>query len=119
MPRVFTAHTPLGADMLLFESLTGHEQVSRLFEFRIELLSTSQDITAEQILGHNVTIEVETEQHGRRYLNGEVSRFALITRYGRYYRYEAIVRPWAWYMTRASNCRIFQKMTVLEIIEDV
>jgi len=119
MPRVFTAHTPLGADMLLFESLTGREELSRLFEFRLELLSPSQDITAEQVLGKNVTIEVETEPHGRRYLNGEVTRFAYVSRFGRYYRYEAILRPWTWYMTRASNCRIFQKRTAIEIIEDV
>ncbi len=119
MARVFTAHTPLGADMLLFESLTGREELSRLFEFRLELLSPSQDITAEQVLGKNVTIEVETEPHGRRYLNGEVTRFAYVSRFGRYYRYEAILRPWTWYMTRASNCRIFQKRTAIEIIEDV
>jgi len=119
MARVFTAHTPLGPDMLLFESLTGREELSRLFEFRLELLSPSQDITAEQVLGKNVTIEVETEPHGRRYLNGEVTRFAYVSRFGRYYRYEAILRPWTWYMTRASNCRIFQKRTAIEIIEDV
>ena len=119
MPRVFTAHTPFGPDMLLFESLTGREELSRLFEFRLEMLSPSQDLTAEPVLGKNVTIEVETEPLGRRYLNGEVTRFALTSRYGRYYRYEAILRPWTWYMTRASNCRIFQKRTAIEIIEDV
>jgi len=119
MPRVFTAHTPLGPDMLLFESLTGREELSRLFEFRLELLSPSQDITAEQLLGKNVTIEVETEPHGRRYLNGEVARFAYVSRFGRYYRYEAILRPWTWYMTRAADCRIFQKRTAIDIIEDV
>jgi len=119
MPRVFTAHTPFGPDMLLFESLTGREELSRLFEFRLELLSPSQDLAAEPVLGKNVTIEVETEPLGRRYLNGEVTRFALISRYGRYYRYEVILRPWTWYMTRASNCRIFQKRTAIEIIEDV
>src|SRR5207249_179383 len=56
---------------------------------------------------------------GRRYLNGEVSAFALVGRHGRHYRYEATVRPWTWYMTRAANCRIFQQRTVLEIIEDL
>jgi type VI secretion system secreted protein VgrG len=117
MARVFTAHTPLAPDMLLFESLSGHEQLSQLFEFRVQLLSPSQDITAEKLLGRNVTVEVETQALGRRYLNGDVTRFALIARHGRYYRYEAILRPWVWYMTRTSNCRIFQNMTALEIIE--
>jgi type VI secretion system secreted protein VgrG len=119
MNRVFTAHTPLAPDMLMFESLSGHEQLSQLFEFRLSLLSPSQDITAEQLLGRNVTIEVETQGLGRRYLNGDVTRFALIAREGRYWRYEAILRPWTWYMTRASNCRIFQNKTALDIILEV
>ncbi len=119
MNRVFIAHTPLAQDMLMFESLSGHEQLSQLFEFRLQMLSPSQDITAEQLLGQNVTVEVETQGLGRRYLNGDVTRFALIARDGRYYRYEAILRPWTWYMTRTSNCRIFQNKTALDIILDV
>jgi type VI secretion system secreted protein VgrG len=119
MARVFTAHTPLAPDMLMFESLSGHEQLSQLFEFRLAMLSPSQDITAEQLLGRSVTVEVETQGLGRRYLNGDVTRFALIAREGRYWRYEAILRPWMWYMTRTSNCRIFQNKTALDIILEV
>jgi type VI secretion system secreted protein VgrG len=119
MNRVFIAHTPLAPDMLMFDSLSGHEQLSQLFEFRLQMLSPSQDIKAEQLLGHNVTVEVETQGLGRRYLNGDVTRFALIARDGRYYRYEAILRPWSWYMTRTSNCRIFQNKTALDIILEV
>jgi type VI secretion system secreted protein VgrG len=119
MPRIFTVHTPVGPEMLKFQSLSGRERISRLFEFRLGMLSTSQDITAEQLLGHDVTVEVETQALGRRFLNGEVTSFALVGRDGRYHRYEAIVRPWAWYMTRTANCRIFQQKTVIEIIEDL
>jgi type VI secretion system secreted protein VgrG len=119
MNRVFIAHTPLAPDMLMFESLSGHEQLSQLFEFRLSMLSPSQDITAEQLLGRNVTVEVETQGLGRRYLNGDVTRFALIAREGRYWRYEAILRPWTWYMTRTSNCRIFQNKTALDIVLEV
>jgi type VI secretion system secreted protein VgrG len=48
-----------------------------------------------------------------------VTRFALIGRDGRYYRYEAIVRPWVWYMTRASDCKIFQQMDAPTILSEV
>ena len=119
MARIFTAHTPLGPEMLKFQSLSGREQVSQLFAFRLNMLSPSQDIAAEKLLGHDVTVEVETQALGRRLLNGEVTAFSLIGRDGRYYRYEAILRPWAWYMTRTANCKIFQQKTVIEIIEDV
>src|SRR5689334_16726599 len=100
MPRIFTVHTPLGPEMLKFESLQGRERLSQLFEFTLDMLSPSQDIAAEALLGHNVTVEVETQGLGRRYLNGEVTSFALVSRLERHYRYRAVVRPWTWYMTR-------------------
>jgi len=119
MARVFTVHTPLGPEALKFKALSGQEQLSRLFEFRLEMLGASPDISVDSLLGQNVTVEVETQQLGQRYLNGEVTRFALIGRDGRYYRYEAIVRPWVWYMTRASDCKIFQQMDAPTILSEV
>jgi type VI secretion system secreted protein VgrG len=119
MPRVFTVHTPLGPEALKFKALSGQEQLSRLFEFRLEMVGVSPDISVDSLLGQNVTVEVETQALGRRYLNGEVTRFALIGRDGRLYRYEAVVRPWVWYMTRASDCKIFQQMDAPTILSEV
>ena len=38
---------------------------------------------------------------------------------GRYYRYSAVVRPWLWFLTRTADCRIFQEMTVPDIVKKV
>jgi type VI secretion system secreted protein VgrG len=119
MPRIFTVHTPLGPEMLKFESLQGRERLSQLFEFRLDMLSPSQDISAEALLGHNVTVEVETQGLGRRYLNGEVTSFGLVSRLERHYRYQAVVRPWTWYMTRTENSKIFQNKTAIDMILEV
>jgi type VI secretion system secreted protein VgrG len=35
------------------------------------------------------------------------------------HHYRATLRPWLWFLSRASNCRIFQNMTVPEIIMEV
>ena len=118
MARIFTVHTPLGPETLKFRSLSGSEYLSRLFEFQLDMLSPSPDISVDSLLGQNVTVEVETQKLGRRYLNGEATRFALIGRQGRYYRYQAIVRPWMWYLTRASDCRIFQQMDAPAILSE-
>ena len=56
---------------------------------------------------------------GPRHFDGCVTRFALIGSHGRYARYEMILRPWLWFLTRASDCRIFQKQTVPEIIQAI
>ncbi len=31
--------------------------------------------------------------------------------------YRAVVVPWLWFLTQTTDCRIFQEMTVVEIIE--
>ena len=54
-----------------------------------------------------------------RYFNGYVTRFAQGGTYGRYTRYYATVRPWLWFLTRTSDCRIFQDMKVPDIIKKV
>src|SRR4029453_18485027 len=54
-----------------------------------------------------------------RYFNGYVTRFAQSSTYGRYRRYVATVRPWLWFLTRTSDCRIFQEMKVPDIIKMV
>src|SRR5436853_7748855 len=52
-----------------------------------------------------------------RYFSGYVSRFAQSGMVGRYYRYTATSRPWLWFLIRTADCRIFQEMTVPDIIK--
>jgi type VI secretion system secreted protein VgrG len=33
--------------------------------------------------------------------------------------YRASVRPWLWYLTRTSDCKIFQNKSVVEILQEV
>ena len=33
--------------------------------------------------------------------------------------YSAVVRPWLWFLTRTADCRIFQDMTVPDIVKTV
>jgi len=47
--------TPLGANVLLLEAFTGHEEMGRLFHFELELLSVSTSITTSQIVGQKVS----------------------------------------------------------------
>jgi type VI secretion system secreted protein VgrG len=119
MARVFTVHTPLGPETLKFHLLTGQETLSRPFDFELSMLSPSPALAMDSLLGKGVTIEVETQGQGRRYLHGEVARFTLIGRHGRYYRYTARVVPWLWYLTRAADFRIFQNKSVPQILDEV
>ncbi|MGH9370487.1 MAG: type VI secretion system Vgr family protein [Vicinamibacterales bacterium] len=119
MPRVMEIATPLGEDVLLFHSMRAREELSRLSDFHIDLLSLQGDLDLDEILGKNVTLRVALQDDGARYFNGYVMRIAQRGMYGRYHRYAAVVRPWLWFLTRTADCRIFQEMTVPDIIRTV
>ena len=118
-PRVMEIVTPLGEDVLLFRGMSAHEEMSRLFEYRLDLLSSRDSISVDDILGKNVTIKFVLPDDTTRFFNGYVTRFAQGGMYGRYNRYVAIVRPWLWFLTRTADCRIFQDMKVPDIIKAV
>jgi type VI secretion system secreted protein VgrG len=119
MPRVMEIETPLGDDVLLFHGMHARDELSRLFEYQLDLLSPKQDINLDDILGKNVTVKLALPDDSTRYFNGFVTRFAQSGMYGRYHRYLAVVHSWLWFLTRTTDCRIFQDMTVPDIVKKV
>ncbi|WP_205904670.1 type VI secretion system Vgr family protein [Diaphorobacter sp. HDW4A] len=120
--RTFIAHSPLG-DQLEFRSLEGSEQISRLFEYRVRLISKSSSIGAKSLLGKDMSIEIDLTTKlgggGKRFLSGQVTQFTYIGRDGDYFSYEAVLRPWLWHATRRSDYKIFQFKKVPDIIKEV
>lgn len=119
MPRVMDIVTPLGPDVLLFKSMRAQESLGRLFEYSVTLLSTKNDIDPNQLLGKNATVKLELPVGAPRCFDGIVTRFALAGSQGRFVRYEMVLRPWMWFLTRVADCRIFQELTVPDIIREV
>lgn len=119
--RHIAIETPLGEDVLLLQSFSGHEELSRLFEFDLDLLSENYEIDFDEIIGQNVTIRMDLpEGGGTRYWNGFISRFVQgVSTSVRFAQYRATMVPWLWFLTQASDCRIFQEKTVPEIIRQV
>jgi len=122
MPRTFTAHSALG-NQLEFRRLSGHEEMGRLFQFRIDLLSSSDSIDPKALLGTDLTVEIdlttESGGSGTRYLSGQVVAFKFTGRDGDYFSYQAITQPWLWLATRRSDFKIFQFKTVPDIVQEV
>ena len=86
--RTFTVHTSTG-EPLEFRSLEGSEHISRLFEYRVKLLSPSATVAARHLLGTDLGIEIDltTQAAGsaQRYLSGQVTQFSYTGRDGDYY----------------------------------
>jgi len=111
--------TPLGEDVLLFRRMTGTERLGQPFQYELILLSEQHDVDPLKVIGGNMTVYVDKGDHEPRFFNGYVARFAQ-TRYERQLcEYRATLVPWLWFLSRASNCRIFQNQTIPEILKKV
>ncbi|MFV2057114.1 MAG: contractile injection system protein, VgrG/Pvc8 family, partial [Thiohalomonadales bacterium] len=112
-------HTPLGDDVLLIQSMTGREELGKLFEYQVEMTSETTDIDFSALVGDNITVSVKMPDDSLRYFNGYVSRFAQVDVSGHDGSYQATMVPWLWFLTRTADCRIFQEKTVPDIIDEV
>jgi len=117
--RFIAINTPLGKDVLALTGLSGHEEISRLFAYDLEMVSEKESIAAEEIVGKNVTITIRLADDSPRYCNGFVSRFTADYGDGNATFYRAEVVPWLWFLTRTADCRIFQNKTIPQIIEQI
>ncbi len=117
--RALGVETPLGKDVLLLQSFVGQEELSRLFTFRLEMLSTRDFIAPREIVGKNTTFHVRRGDGSLRYFNGFVSRFGAGGRQEGMRCYYAEVVPWLWFLTRTADCRIFQDKNAPDIIKQV
>lgn len=116
--RAATIQTPLGATLLTFTHLTGRDEISRCFEFTVGFVSEDHNIDPLKMLGGVVSIEGEAGDH-KRWFSGLVSEFRLVKLEGKLAHYLAVVRPWLWFLGNTTDCRIFQEMSVVEIVEDI
>ena len=118
--RFLNLVTPLGADRLLLRSFNGHEGISQLFCYQLDMLSEDPGINFDDIVGQNVTFSVHLADIAKeRYFNGHVSRFVQLPSELRLTHYQAEVVPWFWFLTRTANCKMFQNMTVPDIAKKV
>ena len=119
MARPISMTTPLGPDALLFRSLKGREELSRLFTYDLELLDKDANISFKSLVGQPMTVTIELPDGGERHIHGIVSRFSHVGEIGRNALYRATIRPWLWRLTLRAGCRIFQEMSVPDIIKAI
>ncbi|TPK96869.1 type VI secretion system tip protein VgrG [Mesorhizobium sp. B2-4-12] len=115
--RATVVQTPVGADVLTFTHLVGRDEISRCFAYTVGFVSKSRDVDPLKMLGGVVSVEGESDP--KRWFSGLVSDFKLTRIEDRLAYYEASVRPWLWFLGNTTDCRIFQNMTAVEIVEKI
>lgn len=119
--RLLTVSTPLGDDAFILTGVRGREELSRPFSFRLEMVAeTSTAVAPADLVGKPVGWTVSYPNEVTRKFHGVVKSLAageFIGRERRVYRVEVV--PWLWFLTRTTDCKIFQNKTAPQIIEDV
>ena len=101
-------------------AFSGHEELSRLFSFTLELDSENQTVDPKEVIGQKITFGVkyiEGDGYQWRYFNGYVNRFSAGSSESGHRHYQAEVVPWLWFLTRTSDCRIFAEKKVPDILD--
>lgn len=118
--RLVTVTSGLGDDVLLAETFSGEEAVSRPFAIMLTCLSTRDDLKAGDLVGLPVTITLDTGEGERRYFNGLVRRLTGGVPISRdYRRYTLDIVPWLWFLSYTRDHRIFQRKTAPDIIKEI
>lgn len=116
--RQIVVELPSGFDDLMFAEMYGGDQISAPFEFQLRVVGEDQDKDAYEILGKPIGVEVIGENFSR-FFHGFVTQFGLDNIDDGLAQYSITLRPWLWFLSNRRDCRIFQKLSVVEIIEQV
>src|SRR5262245_45283651 len=128
MAEAYTqAHSPmrfkaqgLGDDDLLITRLAGTEALSQLFAFELELLAPAdKPVAFDDVLGRAAAVALDVPGGQPRLFHGIVSRLAQGHRDERFLTYRATLVPPVWLLTRRLRSRIFQQLSVPDILKTV
>lgn len=106
------------SDEIRVLSFRGDEGISEPFRYNLRLAALDSEIDFETIVGKPAYLRIYGEA-GDRYVNGIVTRFTQAGIGNRYATYNAELRPFLWLLTMRNDCRIFQNMSVQDIITEV
>ncbi|MDR5781886.1 type VI secretion system tip protein TssI/VgrG [Caballeronia sp. LZ065] len=127
-----------GEPALRLRSINGEEALSRLYAYTIEcatpLNSVMPDLAAANLdrnamIGKELTVSIELEGMGLgsvvnigagvREISGLVTHADYVSQSDRQSLYRLVLQPWLVLLEQRSDYRIFQRKTVVEIIEEV
>jgi type VI secretion system secreted protein VgrG len=117
--RLAKITSPLGPDVLLLNGMGGGEELGRLFNYELQLTSLDANIDLNQLLGKPMSVGVQLADGGERHFHGIVARCSQDIDQGQFASYQVVLRPWFWLLTRTSDCRIFQNLSIPQIIKQV
>lgn len=111
--------SPLGPEAFELNRMSGGDGLSRCFTYELELLSTQHDLHPLDLLGQPMSVSLDVAGEQTRYFHGFATALHVGAAYGRYAGYRVTLQSWLWFLTRTSNSRIFQNLSVPDVVKQV
>jgi type VI secretion system secreted protein VgrG len=129
---------PTGEPALVLRAIEGEEALSRLYAYTVDCATLLKSVMPEQaaanldlkaMIGKELTVCIELEGMGfggtvnrgagAREISGIVTQAHYIGQSDQQSFYRLVLRPWVSLLEQRSDFRIFQRKTVVEIVEQV
>ena len=117
--RPVRLRTPLGSDAVMVRRISGKEELSSPFHYELELVTENRSFDPGSLIGSAVTIDIDLPRRGVRHINGIIWSCQREPGSRRVTRVRAVIVPWLRLLKQSIDCRIFQRMSVPEIIKQV
>lgn len=117
--RLLRIESTLGQDALVVEQFHGREALSECFAFEIDCIAPSAHFELKRLIGQPLTLRLATATGNSRVWHALTQRAAFLGADGGVARYRVRLVPWLSLLQIRRDCRIFQDLTALEIIERV
>ncbi|WP_299362914.1 type VI secretion system tip protein VgrG [uncultured Paracoccus sp.] len=118
--REITVAIPAIGEPFTFVRMEGEEEISVPFAFDLRISAKTLDLKASDVLGTRATIEVAGAPDSEpRHFDGQVAEFGLAEIRDDFAFYRLLLRPALWFAGLATDNRIFQNLSVPDIIDEV
>jgi type VI secretion system secreted protein VgrG len=105
---------------LLLVGFSGQEAISQLFSFQLDLLAENKtEVPFDKLLGQKIMVDLALPSGKRRHFSGICSRITQGMRDSDFTAYRLEMVPQLWLLTKRAQSRIFQHLTVPDILKKV
>ncbi|MFC5458397.1 type VI secretion system Vgr family protein [Massilia niabensis] len=118
--RLIRLTTPLGEDLLV-ECVRGEEAISGGYSFRIDALCLDAHLPLKILVGQPALLQLltATSIDQRRPFHGYITAAEMTGANGGFARYVLTLEPWSAFLSLGRDSRVFQDMTVVDILDAV
>ncbi len=108
-------------ESLLLRSMRGVEAISTPFHYELELVGEASELRCAEMIGQPIGVSLQAPHAAQpRHFHGLITAFSMVASVSEQATiYRATVRPWLWVLSCKTDCRIFMRQSVPDIVKSI